>query len=108
MSHVTYVKQDNDEGDAAAEELSEDQEAEQLSEEEEGMIASLLDIPAFTGTDTLDVDVVSWADGSPVGNMSLAPSVFGMPVRRDVVHDVVRWQLAKRRSGNGQVRTAVS
>lgn len=54
----------------------------------------------------LEMEVVSWADGTPTGTISLSPSVFGVPVRRDVVHDVVRWQLAKRRSGNGQVCAA--
>lgn len=63
---------------------------------------ALLDIPDLTEVN-LDVEVTSWVDGSPVGTVSLAPEVFGVPVRRDVVHDVVRWQLAKRRSGNGQV-----
>ncbi|CAN0398867.1 unnamed protein product, partial [Hapterophycus canaliculatus] len=54
------------------------------------------------------VEVLSWADGSPVATRELAPSVFGVPVRRDVVHDVVRWQLARRRSGNGQVEKALN
>lgn len=47
--------------------------------------------------------MVGWADGASVATVSLAPSVFGVPVRRDVVHEVVRWQLARRRKGNGQV-----
>lgn len=88
----------------ATEIFSEDgDEAGPLSEEDENMIASILDIPAFAGADSLDVGVVCWADGSSAGSISLAPSVFGVPVRRDVVHDVVRWQLARRRKGNGQV-----
>ncbi|CAM9563236.1 unnamed protein product [Pylaiella littoralis] len=79
-------------------------EAGPLSEEDENMIASILDIPAFVGADSLDVGVVCWADGSSAGSISLTPSVFGVPVRRDVVHDVVRWQLARRRKGNGQTK----
>eukprot|EP00752_Nemacystus_decipiens_P012433 g11015.t1 len=84
-----------EEGDDAPEEP--------LSEEDLGVIEALLDIPDLTEAN-LDVEVKSWADGSPVGTISLAPDVFGVPVRRDVVHDVVRWQLAKRRSGNGQTK----
>lgn len=66
------------------------------------MIEALLDIPDLAGVN-LEVEVRSWVEGSAVGTVSLAPSVFAVPVRRDVVHDVVRWQLARRRSGNGQV-----
>ena len=79
----------------------EEDEDHSLSAEDLDAIKSLLDIPAFAGT---EVQVTSWADGSAVGMRSLEPSVFGVPVRRDVVHDVIRWQLAKRRSGNGNVR----
>lgn len=102
---MSYVKQDDDHDDDDDDdaEFSADNEAEPLSEEDEGMIAALLDIPAFAGAESLEMEVVSWADGTPVGTVSLAPSVFGVPVRRDVVNEVVRWQLARRRSGNGQV-----
>lgn len=64
------------------------------------MIETLLDIPAFRGT---DVQVFDWKNGAPIGTRLLDPTVFGVPVRRDVVHDVIRWQLARRRSGNGKV-----
>lgn len=50
-----------------------------------------------------EVPIISWEDGSPVKTRSLDPSVFGAPLRRDVVYDVVRWQLAKRRSGTAKV-----
>lgn len=73
---------------------------ETLSEEELGVIESLLDIPAITGT---EVEVISWADGTPISKRLLEPSVFGVPLRRDVIHDVIRWQLARRRSGNAKV-----
>lgn len=63
---------------------------------------ALLSIPELASPN-FEVEVLSWADGSPVATRELSPSVFGVPVRRDVVHDVVRWQLARRRSGNGQV-----
>lgn len=92
-----------EEGDFSEEEDA-SHELEPLSEEDLGMIEALLDIPDLTDV-SLDVGVKSWIDGTPVATVSLVPSVFGVPVRRDVVHDVVRWQLAKRRSGNGQVST---
>ena len=31
------------------------------------------------------------------GNVDLDEDVFGLPVRKDILHRVVRWQLAKRR-----------
>lgn len=79
------------------------EETDPLSEEDHDAIAALLDIPGLAATDDLEVEVVAWADGAAVATVSLAPSVFGVPVRRDVVHEVVRWQLARRRKGNGQV-----
>ena len=33
------------------------------------------------------------------GNVDLDEDVFGLPVRKDILHRVVRWQLAKRRAG---------
>lgn len=53
-----------------------------------------------TGT---DVDVYSWTEGNTVDTRTLDPAVFGVSIRRDVVHDVIRWQLAKRRKGNAKV-----
>lgn len=82
-------------------ELEGEEEEQSLSEEDLDAIESLLDIPPFAGT---EVQVTSWEDGSVVGMRSLEPSVFGVPVRRDVVHDVIRWQLARRRSGNGNTK----
>lgn len=87
----------------AGDEEEEEEETDPLSEEDHDAIAALLDIPGLAATDDLEVEVVAWADGAPVATVSLAPSVFGVPVRRDVVHEVVRWQLARRRKGNGQV-----
>ncbi len=34
-----------------------------------------------------------------VGDIELDPSVFGLEPRRDILHRMVRWQLAKRRAG---------
>lgn len=39
-----------------------------------------------------------------VGEIELADEVFGVPVRRDLLHRMVRWQLAKRRSGTHKTK----
>jgi large subunit ribosomal protein L4 len=38
-------------------------------------------------------------DARKVGEIELADDVFGVPVRADLMHRTVRWQLAKRRTG---------
>jgi large subunit ribosomal protein L4 len=39
-----------------------------------------------------------------VGSLTLSEEVFGLPDRADVLHQVVRWQLAKRRCGNHKTK----
>lgn len=39
-----------------------------------------------------------------LGFFDLNPSIFGLPLRSDILHSVVRWQLAKRRSGNHKTK----
>lgn len=39
-----------------------------------------------------------------VGKVELSDAVFGVPVRADILHRVVVWQLAKRRSGTHDVK----
>ena len=36
-------------------------------------------------------------DNKKAGSIELAEEIFGVLVRRDILHRVVRWQLAKRR-----------
>jgi len=43
-------------------------------------------------------------DNKPVGEIELADSVFGLPLRTDLLHRMVGWQLAKRRSGNHKTK----
>ena len=38
------------------------------------------------------------------GKVALDEGVFGLPVRKDILHRVVRWQLAKRRAGTHSTR----
>jgi large subunit ribosomal protein L4 len=40
-----------------------------------------------------------------VDSVTLSEAVFGLPERKDILHRVVRWQLAKRRSGNHKAKT---
>lgn len=44
-------------------------------------------------------------DGTPTGrSLQLDGSVFDVPIRPDIVHRVVRWQLAKRRAGTAKAK----
>jgi large subunit ribosomal protein L4 len=48
---------------------------------------------------------VTTLDRKDAGTIELSPAVFGQPVRSDILHQVVRWQLAKRRQGTHQTKT---
>ena len=50
------------------------------------------------------VKVVSW-DNKKVDDIELPADVFGVEVRKDILHAVVRWQLASRRQGTHQTKT---
>jgi large subunit ribosomal protein L4 len=56
--------------------------------------------PAAT---SLKVKVVNLQNQS-VGDIDLAPDVFGVEVRKDILARAVHWQLAKRRSGNHKAK----
>lgn len=43
-------------------------------------------------------------DSKSVGSVDLSESVFGLDVREDILHRVVRWQLAKRQGGNHKTK----
>jgi large subunit ribosomal protein L4 len=43
-------------------------------------------------------------DASKAGNIDLAEEIFGLEVRRDILHRMVNWQLAKRRAGTHKVK----
>jgi large subunit ribosomal protein L4 len=49
--------------------------------------------------------VVKNLQGQQVGEIALDATVFGAPVRRDILARLVNWQLAKRRSGNHKAKT---
>jgi large subunit ribosomal protein L4 len=44
-------------------------------------------------------------ENKKVGDVELSDAVFGVAPRADVLHRMVNWQLAKRRSGNHKVKT---
>ncbi len=46
----------------------------------------------------MKVNVVT-LDNGKAGTVDLADAVFGLPSRPDILHQVVRWQLAKRQAG---------
>jgi large subunit ribosomal protein L4 len=52
----------------------------------------------------MKIDVIS-LDNQTVGSIELADEVFGAPVRSDILHRMVNWQLSKRRSGNHKTKT---
>lgn len=50
------------------------------------------------------VAVYNW-DKEKVGEVELSAEVFGAPVRKDLLHTVVKWQLARRRQGTHATKT---
>lgn len=50
------------------------------------------------------VNVVNWKK-EKVGSVDLAPDVFELDVKKDILHSVVRWQLAARRQGTHMTKT---
>ncbi|MGZ3724463.1 MAG: 50S ribosomal protein L4 [Pseudobdellovibrio sp.] len=50
------------------------------------------------------VNVTNWKK-EKVGQVDLAPAVFEVEVKEDVLHTVVRWQLASRRQGTHMTKT---
>jgi large subunit ribosomal protein L4 len=50
------------------------------------------------------VNVINWKK-EKVGSIDLAPEVFELEVKNDVLHSVVRWQLASRRQGTHMTKT---
>ena len=50
------------------------------------------------------VNVTNWKK-EKVGQVDLAPTVFEVEVKKDVLHSVVRWQLASRRQGTHMTKT---
>ena len=49
-------------------------------------------------------NVLNWKK-EKVGTVELSKEVFEVPVKKEVLHEVVHWQLAKRRQGTHMVKT---
>jgi large subunit ribosomal protein L4 len=49
-------------------------------------------------------DVIT-LDAAPAGHIELADDIFGLEPRADILHRVVRWQLAKRQAGTHHANT---
>jgi len=49
-------------------------------------------------------DLIS-LDGKSVGSVELPEAIFGVDVRDDILHRVVRWQLARKHTGNHKTKT---
>lgn len=47
---------------------------------------------------------VQTLDGKEAGDITLDKSIFGVAIRQDILHQMVNYQLAKRRSGNAKVK----
>ena len=52
----------------------------------------------------MKIDVTSF-DGQKAGSIELSDEVFGLDPRKDLIFRMIRWQLAKRRSGQHKVLT---
>lgn len=50
------------------------------------------------------INVLNWKT-EKVGTVELSKEVFEVPVKKEVLHEVVQWQLAKRRQGTHMVKT---
>lgn len=50
------------------------------------------------------LDVLNWSK-KKVGTVDLVESVFAVPVKKEILHEVVNWQLASRRQGTAMVKT---
>ncbi len=47
---------------------------------------------------------VKTLEGGDAGSIELSEAVFGLPVRSDILHRVVRWQLARRQAGTHKTK----
>jgi large subunit ribosomal protein L4 len=48
---------------------------------------------------------VKTLDGASAGSITVSDEIFGLEVRPDLLHRVVRWQLAKRQAGTHKAKT---
>lgn len=53
----------------------------------------------------MKVKFVSLTGAAASGELSLSKAVFGLELRKDILHRVVNWQLAKRQAGTHKVKS---
>jgi large subunit ribosomal protein L4 len=51
----------------------------------------------------MKIDIKS-LDGNAAGSLDLSDDIFGLEPRVDLIHRIIRWQLAKRRAGTHKVK----
>jgi large subunit ribosomal protein L4 len=61
--------------------------------------------PAPLLSQPIEVPVIDFISKQPRGNFALSRDVFGAPLRVDILHRVVVWQLDKRRQGTHKAKT---
>jgi len=52
----------------------------------------------------MELSVKNFENGTKIGQTTLNKLVFGVPIRRDIVHNVVKWERAKKRCANAQTK----
>jgi len=53
----------------------------------------------------IELPIESFTEAGALGSVRLNPNVFNVQVRRDILHRVVVWQLAKRRQGTHKTKS---
>jgi len=53
----------------------------------------------------MKVDILNFIDAKVDGSVTLNKDIFGLEAREDILHRVIRWQLAKRRLGTRKTKT---
>ena len=51
----------------------------------------------------MKIDITS-VEGAALGSVDLSDEIFGLEPREDIIHRMVRYQLAKRRAGTHAVK----
>ena len=53
----------------------------------------------------MKVNVLNFVDAQAAGEITLNKDIFGLEAREDILHRVIKWQLAKRRLGTRKAKT---
>jgi large subunit ribosomal protein L4 len=53
----------------------------------------------------MKLKIINFIDAKAEGEITLSKDIFGLEPREDIIHRVVRWQLAKRRLGTRKTKT---